>query len=219
MKGILRAAAILIFVCCFVTPLSALEKGDTQVWYATVITIPLSERWKLGIREEFRLGEDVESLAEQFTEPGLTCSIVPWLSVGMDYRHVYKKKSGLWNMEKRPQWNATLKYKRWGIGFQDRSRLERRVLPDADDAWRYRNKLALVFPASLTAGFAKPCLAGEVFLDADDTNLSRYRLFAGFKGTLTGRLGFDVSYMLQASEKGDDWIGDHIVIAMLKLSL
>lgn len=177
----------------------------------------LGERWTLKVAEEMRVGDDVSQLYEEFIDAGLSRKITGWLGIGVNYRHIYKRNGVLWKMENRPHVNLTLAWKIWGLSFKDRQRLEFRSYEAGDDSRRYRNKLTLTLPASLAGSLARPYVAGEAFVDLEENDFNRYRLYVGLKRRVVWRLSLDLSYMRQSSETGDDWNNLNIAIAALKL--
>jgi hypothetical protein len=197
----------------------ALDDGDWQVWNNNAFEAKVAEGWKIKIAEEFRVGEDMSQIYEQFTEVGVTHDLTKWFQLGVDYRHDYKRSGLNWKMEERPQVNGTLLWNLGALGFQDRSRLERRMFETADDVWRYRNKLTVTLPAGLTGSLVKPYLAYEGFLDlSNDREYSRYRLYAGFKKSITKTLGVDLYFMRQSTKSGEDWIDYNVLGVGLRAS-
>ncbi len=216
MKRSLVVVLGLSMVCACVGTATAYEDGDWQVWNNNSIETKIADGWKARIAGEFRMGDNAREICEQFTEIGVSHDLTKWLNLGVDYRHDYKLSGSAWAMEKRPQFNATLAFKSVGFGFKDRSRLERRMPAVGDNAWRYRNKLTVILPKTLTGSRVQLYAAGEAFVDLAPNNFSRYRLYAGAKGKIAGPLGLDLSYFCQSTEKGDDRSSINVISVALK---
>lgn len=189
----------------------ALPDGDRQIWSAQAVECGISDRWKIKVQEEFRVGEDAEQLYEQFTDLGTSCKATGWLTLGVNYRHVYKRSGTTWKMEKRPHFNVTVGWRLLGFNFKDRSRLERRAYDDREDEWRYRNRLAVSPPKTWGVLGVAPYVAGEAFVNLDETDVNRYRLYLGAARRLAGPLGVELYYMVQSTEAEDDWTDYHVV--------
>ena len=193
----------------------ALDDGDWQVWNRYTAEGMIADGVKLKVFEEFRVGNDVEQLYEELADLGLSYQATKWLNLGVNYRHICRRSGSDWNMEKRPHLNAAFSGKVGDFGFQDRSRMEIRVRPGRDTAYRYRNLLTLKLPLALVARLVRPYVAGEIFYDFDNDELNRHRLYIGMQRTLPVHLGMDLHYMRQSSKSGDDWTAIHVVGAGL----
>jgi hypothetical protein len=188
----------------------ALDDGDSQVWIGNAVEGQLADRWKIKVAEEFHIGEGSSHLYEEFVDIGLARNLSQWLKVGANYRHIYQARGDDWAMEERPHFNATVLWEVRGLRFQDRSRIERRIREGNDDVWRYRNRLKVDLPASWIASIAKPYVATEVFLDIDERDVSRYRLYVGFKRSIIRVVGIDLYYLRQSNHAGDAWVDYHV---------
>ena len=197
----------------------ATDDGEFQYWNTESISFKVNKDLKITLEEEFRFGDDAAELSYQHSDLGITyLGLAQWLDIGLNYRHVFEKKSDKWKEESRPHLNATVKWKLFDIDFSDRSRFEYRDREDAENYWRYRNKFSLKFPFKFTRFQIQPYLADEIFYDFDAETLNRNRFYSGFEFKITKNLKGDIFYLLQRSESNDKWININVLGTKLKLS-
>ncbi len=197
----------------------AADDGDFQYWDTEGISWKLGQDWKIELEEEMRLGDNGGNFYYEHLDLGLTYSgLAEWLDLGLNYRQVSEKKSGKWKEENRPHMNATLKWELWDFGFSNRSRFEYRNIEDADNSWRYRNKLTVKLPLKLTKFEIQPYVADEIFYDFDKETLNRNRLYTGFSFKLFKDLKSEIYYLWQSSEKDDKWSDINVLGTKFKMS-
>ena len=214
-RGIILIILVLIFPCYSL----AFDDGDFQYWNTESISWKINQDWKLALEEEFRFGDDARDFYYQHSDLGLSYSgFTNWLTVGLNYRHIFEEKSGDWKEENRPHLNAEIKWKLSDFSLSNRGRLEYRNREDADNLWQYRNKFTIKLPLKLTKLEVKPYLADEIFYDFDQDTLNRNRLYAGLKFTVFKDLNTDIFYLWQSSETNDDWNDTHALGTKLNFS-
>lgn len=197
----------------------ASEDGDWQFWSLGGMQVNLSESWKAGLEQQFRLGDNMVKLYYRYTDFGIAWRATPWFILGCDYAQIYEKREGDWKEENRPHLNGTFKWSWRKVGFEDRNSIERRIREGRENIWMYRKKLSFAIPTNWTRFFIQPYLADEIFLIADEGKLYRNRLAGGFRGQLLEHLGIDAYYLWQSSERGGNWIDYHVVGVKLKAAL
>jgi len=133
-----------------------------------------------------------------------------------NYRQVFQKKNKKWNTEYGPHINGTVKAKWNDLVFKDRNRFEYRIKENADNSWRYRNKLSMDLPFKWTKLNIQPYVADEIFYDFNENRLNRNRAYAGFKILFLENLKGEIYYMYQ-STKSSEWKGCNILGTSLKL--
>lgn len=194
----------------------AYDDGDWQYWNRESIEGDVSKNLKAKIDVEFRFGDNCSELYHQYSELGLSHRFCAWFELGLNYRQIYEKKSGTWKKENRPHLNATFKWSWCDFKLEDRSRLEYRVREGKDDVFRYRNRLTLKFPLKWTALNVQPYIADEIFLDFDEGELNRNRLYLGASSDLRRPLKLELHYLWQSSKSKDCWIDHNIIGTKLK---
>lgn len=205
------------FVLSKVMTAFAYEDGDWQFWNTESIEGNLSENLKVKLEEEFRSGDNIGEFYYHHTDVGLIHRLTDWFYIGLNYRQIYEKKEGEWKEENRPHINGIFKWKWQDFELENRNGFEYRVREGKKDVWRYRNKLALVFPLKWTRLDIQPYLADEIFVDFDESELNRNRLYAGFKAKMMKYLKTDIFYLWQTSKMDGDWIDYNIIGAKLKV--
>lgn len=199
------------------TSVFAYEDGDWQFWNTESIEGGLAENWKIKLEGEFRFGDSMGELYYHHTDGGLAYKLIDWFSLGVNYRQIYEKKKGEWEEENRPHINGTFKWAWTDFKFTDRSRLEYRAREGKDDFLRYRNKLTVKFPFEWTTFDIQPYLADEIFVDFDQGELNRNRLYIGICSKLAKYFQADVFYLWQSSKSDDSWVDYNVIGAKLKV--
>jgi hypothetical protein len=218
LRNLLRIALI-ICLGLFIASESLAEDGDWQLWNTESIEGAFAEDWKVKLEEEFRIGDNMEELYYHHTDGGLNYKLTDLFSVSLNYRQIFEKTKEEWKEENRPHINGTIKWKWQDFALEDRNRFEYRIRAGKENVWRYRNRFAITFPVKRAKFDIKPYLADEVFLDLDEGEFSRNRLYAGIEAKLMKHLGADIFYLWQTSKKDKDWIDFNIVGVKLKVKL
>jgi hypothetical protein len=218
LKSLLK---IVLIICLgvLVATESTAKDGYWQLWNTESLEGDFAKNWKVKLEEEFRFGDNMEELYYHHTDGGLNYKLTDLFSLGLNYRQIFEKKKGGYKEENRPHINGTIKWKWQDFTFKDRNRFEYRIRAGKENVWRYRNKLAITFPVKWTKFDIEPYLADEVFVDLDEGEFSRNRLYAGFEAKLMRHLGADIFYLWQSSKKDEDWIDFNIVGVKLKVKL
>lgn len=177
-------------------------------WWSTVGgSFDVAKDWKGMFEQQLRMGDDGGNFYHEHTDVGFVYSgIGKWIDLGANFRYVSEKDNeNNWMQENRPHLNVTFKGYIFGLSVSDRNRVEFRDREEADDVWRYRNKLTVKFPFELTALKLKPYVADEIFITLNDDNVARNRLYLGVVFGLTEWLDADIFFMWQASRSGEEW--------------
>ncbi|NQT06730.1 MAG: DUF2490 domain-containing protein [Candidatus Omnitrophica bacterium] len=200
----------------------AFDADDLQYWNTESASYKINKDWKIKAEEELRFSEHARGLYYEHTDLGLTYSgLAKWFDVGVNYRLIYEDKGEKRKHENRPHINATLKYSPGNLNLSNRSRMEFRNKQDSDDAWRYRNKSIAKFSYNLMKNLkASPYIANESFLDFDEEEYSRNRLYSGVDFKIFKNFGIDVYYLWEANyiESKDSWKSYNIIGTKAKLS-
>ena len=171
------------------------------------LSFDINKDWKFTFNEEFRLGHDAGNFYKHTSDVGFVYrSFADWMDLGFNFKEEFEKDSkGEWRSENRPHFNATLKAKVFGLSLSDRSRFEYRDREIKKDVWRYRNKLTIKFPIKLTELELQPYVADEVFINIDEGDFHRNRMYAGFSFKLAKNLDASIFYLWQSSESSSGW--------------
>lgn len=188
---------------CFAT-----DDGDFQYWSSANVSLDIDKDWKITFAEEFRLGDDAGHLYYHHSDIGFVYkSLADWIDLGFNYKQVFERtdSEGEWKQENRPHLNITLKGRLFDLGLSSRSRFEYRDRENKKDLWRYRNKVTVKFPLELTSFKLQPYLADEVFINFDEEDFNKNRLYAGLSLKLSKNIKGEVYYLWQSSKSGGDW--------------
>jgi len=218
LKSLLKAVSIFC-LGLFVASESLAQHGDWQLWNTESIEGAFTEDWKVKLEEEFRFGDDMEELYYHHTDGGLTYKLTDLFLLGLNYRQIFEKKKGEYKEENRPHVNGTIKWRWQDFTFKDRNRFEYRVRAGKENVWRYRNKLTVTLPVKKIKFGIQPYLADEVFIDLDEGEFSRNRLYAGFGAGLMKHLEANIFYLWQTSKKDENWIDFNVVGVKLEVKL
>lgn len=198
----------------------AFSDGDLQYWSTADFSFEMNEDWKVNLQEELRLGNGAGNLYYHHSDVGFVYrGLGDWIDLGFNYRQVVEKDSDdTCRPENRPHLNLTLKGKLFDLLVSDRSRVEYRDRDNKDDLWRYRNKLTVKFPFTLTEFKLQPYVADEVFIECDSRDFNKNRIYAGFDFNLTKDLKGGIFYMLQSTRGNGRWNDLNVIGTKLKFS-
>ncbi len=189
----------------------AQDDGDWQLWVQETITGKPCESWAVEGKQEFRFGDDMEEFISNRTTVGVQYTHADWISMSLNYKQIYDSKEGTWREENRPQFDITFKWTILISAFENRNRLEYRIIDDTEKSWRYRNRLTIAPDVKLTGVQFQPYMADEIFVDFEADELSRNRLYIGFKAKWMKHLKSSLYYLWQSSKKGDEWIDFNVI--------
>ncbi|MBN3038094.1 MAG: DUF2490 domain-containing protein [Candidatus Omnitrophica bacterium] len=218
-RGILSVTGLCLFVIFSSGLCFGFDEGDFQCWHTGSITWKTAQNWNLKWEQEFRFGDNADDYYFWHSDLSATYSgFADWFDIGIGYRQIFEEKGNDWQEENRPQLDATLKFMLNSFKISNRGRLEYRNKPDADNSFRYRNKLTLTFPFKLTRFKIQPYVADEVFADFDVGEMNRNRLYCGFNLEPVEHLKIELYYLWQESKKSGNWSDCNVLGTKLKLS-
>ena len=193
--------------------------ADLQYWTTGVISLDLTDDWKIAFEEELRFERDA-TLSYHHSDIGITYTgLAEWIDVGLNYRQVFDKNAnGHWPSENRPHFNITLKTKVRDFALSNRLRFEYRERNNAQDQWRFRNKLTLKLPLKFTDFEIQPYLADEIFVDFYGNGLNRNRIYAGLSCKFSDNLKGNLYYLLQSGKSGGHWDNINAIGFQLKFN-
>jgi hypothetical protein len=95
---------------------------------------------------------------------------------------------------------------------------EYRNREDADNFWRYKDKISIIFPFKLTKFEIQPYLADELFVDFDQEILSHNRTYGGFSFKLFKNVKGELFYLRECVKKSGNWTDTNVFGTKLKVS-
>jgi len=200
-----RGTVILLWaiVCGLV---SSARASDFEYWPKAFVTIPLHEKWQLGLEEWLSFNDNAARFKDTQTDVWLRyLGLADWLSVGVGYKRVYAKPGDDWVTEDRPMLDAAVKSKVYGFGVTNRSRLEYRMPQDEGPFWRYRHKLIIASPVTFTPLKIQPYTAEEIFYSFDGVGFSQQRLYGGVYIPLHEKVRLELFYIWKLDKDDHEW--------------
>ena len=207
-RWLVRLVALTVAWAGFV-PAWAADDGDWQLWAEQSVQGKLTDTWTVTVKQEQKW--DDEGFLEFLVDFGLKYQADPRLELGLIYRQQYEKKADDWLEENRPIAYGTFKWNRKGFALADRNRFELRFRDGRDTILRYRNKLSATGPWAFSSWSAKPYVADEIFIDSDQGELNRNRLYLGLKAKPATHLKSELYGLWQTSDNGTHWIDVYVV--------
>jgi hypothetical protein len=200
--ALLVTAAVLLHTAC-----QASARGDDEYWAKASLLIPIDEQWTFNFEEKLTFGDDGGRLDDHQADYCFNyAGLADWLILGFGYKQLFEKAGDDWEVENRPLLNVTVKTKRSGWAFASRSRFEYRIPEEGDEAWRYRNKVAVMPPWTFTPLRIQPYAADEIFIDLDEGDFNQQRLYCGFFIPLHENIRLELFYLWKLDEQDDgDW--------------
>ncbi len=196
----------------------AYDNGDWQFWNTDAVEYKFTDRVKGKVETEFYFGDDMSDFFYRHVDAGASYKVATWFEAGLFYRFVQEKKNGEWMDEDRPHINGTFLGTLGPVAWSDRNRFEYRMRENAEDNWRYRNRVRVSSAAKWTSLKIQPYVEDELFYDftADDWNQNR--VSAGLSTQPASWLKADLYYLLQATRKDGSWSNANILGLNLKLA-
>jgi hypothetical protein len=194
---------LLMVQCVFAVP--ALARDDWQYWNNFQLKAPIYKELRLQVAGEQRIRDDFSDLFLANVSAGLLWQPYHFLEFGPFYKFEHEKSSsGKRTDENRYYLEASLKWKRWGFKFKDRSRGEYRNIA-GEDAFRYRNQFKIAYPLEIKKLQVTPYMSNEIFYDGDKDEWNQNRFISGLTFRLTRFANVSVYYMLRSKRSGHDW--------------
>jgi len=195
---------LLVFVVGGATPCA--RASEFEYWPKAVVTIPLHEQWLFTFEEKLTSAEGARRLDDHQTDFVLTyLGLADWLGVGLGYNAVFERAGDDWPREDRPYLNVAVKSKVYGFGVTNRSRFEYRMPEDEEESWRYRHKLTVTSPVTLTPLKIQPYVGEEIFYSLDGQGLNQQRLYTGVYLPLHEKVRLELFYLWKLDKEDDDW--------------
>lgn len=133
----------------------------------------MDKDWKVTIRQELRFGKSGDDPYLHNTDVGVTYkSFADWLDVSLNFKKEFARdSSGKFRRENRPHINFMFKGDFFGCGLGNRVRFEYRDKEAEEDHWRFRNRLALNLPFTLTKYNLQPYVSDEIFINLGESTV------------------------------------------------
>ncbi len=171
---------------------------------------------KLSLCQWFRFNDGMSHYFWNHPDVGFSYSVTKWLSSGLNYWHVHKRKGdGPWAYDNRIKGSVTFKHRVPLVSISNRNMIEYWIIDNAHDKWIYRNKATIKFNAKISKIAFKPYISDEIFIDSGLKGFSFNRLYSGISWSFFKFLGFDTGYFWEAGKKDDTPYHYHVLRILL----
>jgi len=198
---------IMVSLICMMPCISS-AGDDVQLWSRISFSSSPTEKVKLSLDEEFRVGEDIQKLCLHRSNLSLSHNTTPWFHLSIDYWYSTQLKGARRIHEHRPHLNATFKTQLQPFTIHFAHRLEWRMVENADKSWRYRARLKMIFP--IRDSRFQPYVADDLFVRLKDTDVDLHRIYIGSKIRLTELVSLDCYYLFNMKNR-ETWVNDHVI--------
>ena len=212
-------APIVLIALFTATAARAGGDGDFDYWTKASFVIPIKENWDFKFDQKFSFTDEARRLDDQQQDYGVVYSgLADWLDLGFTFKQKASKEGDDWDRETRPLFNVTVKSTVCGWEMSNRSRIEYRDFEEDDDVWRYRHKIALKTPFTLTALEIQPYVAEEIFVQFDDEDLNGNRVYGGLYIPLHEKIRLELYYAWHLSEEAHSWHDTNLLASYIRFA-
>ena len=185
-----RVWAVVVMAVCAVSTSFAQER-DSQLWAEFDIEVPLIKKLAAIGTQEFRLYDDMSTLALYRTEAGMEYKLSSFLRLSALYRIDVKSDE----VEHTSLFNSTAKTDVGPIELSWRLRWQRDFFPDSAPEDVIRNKFSIDFEG----GKIVPYIAAEIYYYTveEQKGFNRFRWYAGIKREIDKHQDIEIYYLLQ----------------------
>lgn len=210
--GVMILCSILLFQTRFAFA------GDQLQFIATEsFSFPVEDKTHVLLEGESGFTPDVRKLYYQHAEVGVEYTAADWLDLELDYRKIWERENGRWNIEDRPHINAKIKWSYSCFDMSNRHRLEYRIREHKDDIWRYRNETALSFSIPGFREKLRIFFRDDVFIDFDAGEWSANKFEGGLAAEITEPIKWEIFFIKESAKEADGWIDINGIGSKLKV--
>ncbi|HEX9780522.1 MAG TPA: DUF2490 domain-containing protein [bacterium] len=214
-------ACVLVLGSLAVTP-AVRASDDWHLWQETVWPLFTRGRVSGTLVEQTRYRDDMREIFFVYWEGSAAVQVLPHLRAGAVYSYMQEKgQDGHWRDEHRPMFDLIPHVAVGPVKFENRARLEIRVIEGASDdvKWRYRNRIQAVYTLPGTDGRLAVCASEEPFFETPHGGWNQNRLFAGLQTSLTKQLSATLAWGIQSIRRGADWDDRQLLLLSGKIRL
>jgi len=211
-------ALIGVMVLCVSSQALASDDGDFEYWSKASFLIPIKDAWQFKLDQKFSFADEARRLDNHQQDFGLVYSgLADWIDLGLSVKQKFAKDGDDWERESRPHFNIKAKSTLFGCGLSNRSRLEYRDVEDDDTVWRFRHKIAVKSPATITPWKIQPYVAEEVFVQLDDEGFNANRISTGLYIPLHEKVRLELFYAWDLDEEPDCWHDMNLIASYVRI--
>lgn len=185
---------IALFLCLMMQFVSAQIPTDNELWSGGALDLKLNKKWSLGLKEQFRINNNISTLNQVFTELSGKYKVNKYFRLKANYRFVARPQK---NNKTRLSLDilAKLKKKDFPLSFGYRMRFQRAVTSVSKNTRSYiRNKFVVNYNLSK---LVDPFIAYEIYFRPDKKEFRVSRLTLGLDWKLNKRMELTSFYRIQ----------------------
>tara|TARA_B110000285_G_C15029883_1_gene566134 strand:+ start:343 stop:993 length:651 start_codon:yes stop_codon:yes gene_type:complete len=173
---------------------SAQVPTDNELWMGGALDLKLNKKWSVGLKEQFRINNNISTLNQTFTGLYGKYKINKYFGLRGNYRFVARPQK---NNKTRISLDALAHWKKkdFPLSFGYRLRLQRAVISGAKNTRSYiRNKFSINYNLSK---LVDPFIAYEIYFRPDKKEFRVSRLTLGLDWKLNKRMELTSFYRIQ----------------------
>lgn len=189
------------------------QVNDAGLWASVNLDKKVTQKLTFSLSEELRFNENVSELGTAFTEIGADYKFYKFVSLGISYRYIQKKRvDDFYSIRHRYNIDLSLKYKLKKINLTLRERFQTQYADvntseDGKIAERYlRSKLTVKY--DLGKKYI-PFISCELFYqlsNREENEFDNARYAAGFKYEFNKKMSIDLFYLINKEfHVNDPW--------------
>lgn len=176
----------------------SLPQSDNQSWNDVQITVPMTKKVDFGFQLTLRLGDNATQTVDQRIGPGFIVKLNKYLTFTPTYFHrEARPPKGKLEREDRITLGALVRFPVGKFTIADRNWFEHRWRHPQVNAWRYRNRIQLEHPFSISKKKFTWFVSDEVFYDWSLHVWPRNRLSGGISHPFNKHLTLELYYTRQ----------------------
>ncbi len=177
-----------------------------EFWTRHSASTVLTEKIEFRISQQFNMNRLMQDMYFHYSEAAVTYEFSRWFSSTIVFREAFKYSGEDWTPEHRPYINTTAEIEpnKWTLTF--RNRMVFRYFRDSHNYLRLREKLGVSYDIHLDNVIITPFTSGDLWLDADRSQIEKYQQYAGIWVTPMKKLDVGLHYIGNWINQKSDWI-------------
>lgn len=213
----LKLLFLLIFPILTVSSGIAQER-KMQLWNYNSVSVQVWNKTSIEIVEKIHYSTEDANVNVKFGDVWLKHNPGKWFKYGAGFRMSYVRTVSGWSEERRPMLLGEFVQNYHNIKFDFSNRFEYRWFEQAQNMFRYRQKLDIDFP-SVTPLKIKFFTSEEAFIKANSENLHLARFYAGINALNREHFHLKIYYSLEKSKTPEQWNTSDIMGVNMNLML
>ncbi|QGY46925.1 DUF2490 domain-containing protein [Maribellus comscasis] len=194
-----------VFIAVFLSVSSfSQEERKTQLWNYNKVSVYLSPKTSLEVVEKIHYTTQTNSVDVKFGDLWLTRKCNNWFEYAGGFRMNYVRKNNSWLEERRTMLLTELSKDIKKFDFSLSGRFEYRWFKEANEHFRFRQKLNINFPPVSKWGL-NFFTSEESFIKMNSEKTHLARVYAGINTINKGHFEMKIYYSLEKIKSFDYW--------------